>query len=75
MLVHTRDEGRVPAAPFNQRRCIVHDIELVRPLVALVRARPRAARVTRLHEARARDEDAEGQPFIPYKEFRPAHTS
>ena len=67
MPVHKRDNALVPTVPFDQRRHVVHDAELVRLLIALgpalkfVHSRLRAARVPRLHEARAHVEDTEGR--------------
>lgn len=54
MHIQKFHERLVPAPERDQRADVVHDVERVRPLVALrparVRARPRAARVARLHK-------------------------
>lgn len=63
MHIQKFHERLVPAPARDQRADVVHDVERVRPLVALrparVRARPRAARVARLHEPGGVVEDRE----------------
>lgn len=63
MHIQELHERLVPAPALDQRADVVHDVERVRPLVALrparVRARPRAARVARLHEPSVIVEDRE----------------
>lgn len=64
VLVQKRYKARVPASARNEGGHILEDIERIDPLVALrparVLARPLAAHVACLHEARVVVEDAEG---------------
>ena len=64
VFVQKRHKARVPASTRNEGGHVLEDVKRVDPLVALrparVFARPLAARVACLHEARVVVEDAEG---------------
>lgn len=61
MVVQKRDKTRIPSLQIHKARDVVHDVERIRPFVALcpavILSRPRAVCVARLHEAGVGIED------------------
>ena len=73
MLVQECDELRFSTPPLNELRHIMYHVERIRPHVALgparSLARPRPARVARLHKARRVVEDRERRAEGPFAEL------